>query len=154
MIKPGRIIVASLCALALLVGSAVSAMAQDAGGFPDIAGTWAGSYKVAFPHDHAVFHDQSVAISMELEVYRQEANLIWVVNRWRRDGQDDWIVEYGTGAFDLKDRSELIITERGPADHPHATVGLFSGAFDDETLYLTYSSFTNGVTFSVALERE
>jgi|GEM_PF-2149026 len=154
MMKLGRTIAASLCALAAVVGSAAFAMAQDSGGFPTIEGTWAGSYKVAFPHDHAVFHDQSVAISMELEVYRQEANLIWVVNRWRRDGQDEWIVEYGTGAFDLKDRSELIITERGPADHPHATVGLFSGAFDDGTLYLTYSSFANGVTFSVALERE
>lgn len=154
MTKPVRTIAASLCAFALLVVSAAFALAEEAGGFPDIEGTWAGSYEVAFPHDHAVFHDQSVAISMELEVYRQEANLIWVVNRWRRDGQEDWIVEYGTGAFDLKDRSELIITERGPADHPHATVGLFSGAFDDETLYLTYSSFTNGVTFSVALERQ
>ena len=154
MEKPGRTVAASLCAFALLVVSAAFALAEDASGFPDIEGTWAGSYKVAFPHDHAVFHDQSVAISMELEVYRQEANLIWVVNRWRRDGQEEWIVEHGTGAFDLRDRSELIITERGPPDHPHATVGLFSGAFDDDTLYLTYSSFTNGVTFSVALERK
>ena len=154
MMKPGRIVVASLCALALLLGSAAFSVAQDDGGFPKIEGTWAGSYKVAFPHDHAVFHDQSVAISMELEVYRQEANLIWVVNRWRRDGQDDWIVEYGTGAFDLKDRSRLTITERGPAEHPHTTVGLFNGAFDEGTLYLTYSSFINGVTFSVALERK
>ena len=153
MMKLYRFTAAFLCVFALLFGSVVSVLGDDAARFPAIEGTWTGSYKVAFPRGHAAFHEQAVDISMELEVYRQEDNLIWLVNRWRSDGDDEWVVEYGTGAFDLKDRSELTIAETGPPPHPNATVGLFRGEFDDGKLYLTYSSLVGGVTFSVALER-
>ena len=125
-----------------------------AGNFPSVTGTWTGTYKVAFPAGHAQYPDQSVETSMELEIYKQESNLIWVINRWRRDPNAAWVIEYGTGSFDLDDRSDLIITEEGPAEAENVNTGMFTGELEDGDLHLTYSGPIDGITFSVKLSRQ
>ncbi len=125
-----------------------------ANSFQSIVGVWAGTYRVAFPANHPTFPDQSVETTMELEVYKQEENLIWVVNRWRRSDSDPWVVEYGTGSFDLDDRSDLVIAEEGPAPADWVNTGSFTGELEDGDLYLNYIGPGDGVTFSVRLVRQ
>lgn len=141
-----------LSALFFGVSFFVSAAAADS--FPDVKGIWAGSYKVAFPQGHATYSDLAVDTQMELEVYKQDGNLIWVINRWRRQGETDWISEYGTGSFDLEDREDLVIAERGPAPEEGVNTGGFIGEYEDEKLYLTYGGPGDGITFSVELSRK
>ncbi|WP_143534516.1 hypothetical protein [Roseovarius albus] len=136
--------------LAVIV-SASSALTDT---FPSVTGVWAGSYRVAFPADHPKYPDQSVETSMELDIYQQESNLIWVINRWRRDANEPWVVEYATGSFDLEDRSDLVITEKGPAENEHVNTGVFTGELEDGDLYLNYIGLGDGITFSVKLSRQ
>ncbi|MEM8582280.1 MAG: hypothetical protein AAGF50_13880, partial [Pseudomonadota bacterium] len=89
------------CAWAVIALWSLAVPAAQADQFPDIRGVWTGSYKVAFPAGHPTLADTAVDTVMELEVYKQDGNLIWIANRWRRTTSDAWIVEYGTGAFDL-----------------------------------------------------
>lgn len=141
-------------AMALLVlcgGMGASALADD---FPDITGKWVGTYKVAFPAGHATHANQALDTMMELDVYKQDGNLIWVTNKWRRVGTEDWITEYGTGSFDQEDPDELVISEEGPAPQEGVNVGSFIGEYDDGNLYLNYLGAGMGVSFSVELIRQ
>lgn len=122
--------------------------------FPDVTGVWAGTYKVAFPANHPTYPDQSVETAMELEVYKQDGNLIWVINRWRREENDPWISEVGTGSFDLDDRSDLVIAEQGPSKEAGVNTGSFIGEMEDGDMYLNYVGPGDGVTFSVRLIRQ
>ncbi|XWN32884.1 MAG: hypothetical protein ROR55_07305 [Devosia sp.] len=137
----------------LLGGIAITPVAADDSA-PSIEGTWVGTYKVAFPRSHPVYPDQAVDTSMEMEVYRQDDHLIWVENRWKRASEPDWVVEHGTGAFDLEDHSRLIITGAGPPPTETANTGFFMGEYDDGQLHLTYSGFSDGISFSVILDRK
>lgn len=134
------------------IGVTQSAFAKR---FPSVEGIWTGTYKVAFPARHPMYPDQSIETAMELEVYKQEDNLIWVINRWRRDESHPWVVEYGTGSFDLDDRSDLYIAEEAdPASEPWVNTGVFTGEYEDGDLYLNYLGQGDGVTFSVRLRRK
>ncbi|MEM8856546.1 MAG: hypothetical protein AAGD34_22840 [Pseudomonadota bacterium] len=145
---------APLAALAgILIGLNAGPVAADDSA-PSIEGVWVGTYNVAFPRHHPVYPDQSVETSMELEVYRQEDHLIWVENRWKHGADAEWIVEHGTGAFDLDDDDTLIITEAGPPPTETASNGFFVGEYDDGQLHLTYSGFEDGISFSVTLDRK
>lgn len=139
-----------LSAIFLALTSGSFALADQ---FRDIRGTWTGTYKVAYPHGHPTYPDRAVETRMELEVYNQQDNLIWVINRWKREDSDTWITEYGTGSFDLDDRSDLIIAEKGPAPDDSANTGSFFGELEDGKLYLNYTSPGHGITFSVELSR-
>ncbi len=146
--SPGKIIKIAL----MLVGMGV-ATSVSADNFPDIRGKWVGSYKVAFPAGHPTLADSAVDTVMELDVYKQEGNLIWITNKWRRADSETWITEYGTGSFDLDDRDELVISEEGPSEIEGVNTGTFIGEFDDGNLYLNYLGPEDGVSFSVALKR-
>ena len=141
-------------AIAVIVLSSISGHSVSANEFPDVRGTWSGTYKVAFPNGHPEFSNQSVATSMELDVYKQEGNLIWVINRWRRNNSDAWVVEYGTGSFDLDEPDELIIAEEKPSQEaPGINTGVFIGEYDKGILYLNYVGTDAGITFSVQLQK-
>ena len=138
----------------LIVAPLCTASVAMADNFPSVSGVWAGTYKIAFPSGHPTYSDRAVDASMELEVYRQEGNLIWIINRWRLSSSDPWISEYGTGSFSFDDRSDLVIGLKGPPPEEWAGVGNFTGEFDDGRLYLTYAGQGDGSTFSVELRRK
>lgn len=150
MIKPLFTSLA-LTFLVLTVGLGATTFADD---FPDIRGKWAGTYKVAFPAGHATHANKALDTMMVLDVYKQEGNLIWVTNKWRRAGTESWITEYGTGSFDMEDPDELVISEEGPAPQEGVNTGGFIGEYDDGNLYLNYFGPGMGVSFSVELKRE
>jgi len=141
-------------ALALLLLTASLTTTTLADDFPDITGKWAGTYKVAFPAGHATHANAALETMMVLDVYKQEDNLIWVTNRWRRVGSESWITENGTGSFDLEDPDELVISEEGPAPQEGVNTGSFIGEFDDGNLYLNYMGPGDGISFSVELKRQ
>lgn len=142
----------SLAFTLLILGASLGGPAQ-ADDFPDIRGKWIGSYKVAFPAGHSTFANTALDTVMELDVYKQEGNLFWVTNKWRRAEADSWITEYGTGSFDLEDPDELVISEEGPAPETGVNTGSFIGEYDDGNLYLNYLGPGDGVSFAVELTR-
>lgn len=151
-------IVARAVALScILVSPGVSAHAQQSGDpsadFPDIVGLWEGEYAVAFARSHPEYPDDLAIVEMQLDVYRQEDNLIWAFNRWRPVGTAAWHVEETTGSFRLDDPSALIIAESGPVPVDWGTSGFLTGRAVDDALYLTYAGMASGTTFSVELER-
>lgn len=148
-----RLLPKTLIALALVLPLLMTTGAS-ADRFPSITGTWSGSYTVAFPRNHPQHPDQALPTQMELEVYRQEGHLVWAINRWRRDEASDWVVEYATGAFDLDDRDEFVLTEEGPAAEDWINTGFFLGELDDGKLYLNYVGQGDGISFSAELRRK
>jgi hypothetical protein len=128
--------------------------AQQSGTFPDVLGLWHGSYPVAYPRSNAHYPDQRVMSEMELEVYRQDANLIWAEIRWRVEGAEAWNVEECTGTFDLYTGTELALTENEPLPVDWATTGIYRGRYQDGKVYLTYHGIGGGISFSAALERQ
>ncbi len=150
--KSFRLLQKLIVGLTLLIPTLCVSVAT-ADDFHTVTGTWVGSYKTAFPRGHSQFPDQSVNTIMELEIYRQEDNLIWLVNRWRRGEDLPWVIEYGTGSFDLDDRDNLYISEAGPPPESWANTGTLIGEYDDGKLYLNYFGPGDGITFSVELRR-
>ncbi|MEM1369366.1 MAG: hypothetical protein AAGG02_15425 [Cyanobacteria bacterium P01_H01_bin.15] len=147
-------IIRTVSAIAPLAFCSTFGYAAFANTFPDVRGTWSGSYQVAFPNGHPDYPDQSVSTSMELEVYKQEGNLIWVINRWRRNNSDDWVIEYGTGTFDLDEQDELVIAEKEESPEiPGVNTGMFIGEYEKGALYLNYIGVDGGMTFSVELRK-
>lgn len=114
--------------LALSVSQGNPAQADD---FPNIKGKWKGSYKVAFPSGHSTHANSALDTVMELEVYKQEGNLIWVTNKWKRVEANNWITEYGTGSFDMEETDEFVISEEGPSPEAGVNTGSFIGEYDD-----------------------
>lgn len=136
-----------------LAGPLLFATGAHADRFPSVTGTWSGSYAVAFPRDHPHHPDQALVRQMELDVYKQEGNLFWATNRWRKDEESDWVVEYATGAFDLDERDEFVLTKHRPAAEDRTNPGFFLGELDDGKLYLNHAGQGNGISFSVELRR-
>lgn len=151
--KRARLLSNSLTAFAVAV-PLVFATSASADRFPSVTGTWSGSHSVAFPRNHPQYPDQSLAAQMELEIYKQENNLFWAINRWRPDEASDWVVEYATGAFDLEDRDEFTITVEGPAAEDWINTGFFLGELDDGKFYLNRVGIGDGISFSTALSRQ
>ena len=140
--------------LTLLAGPlAVPATAQEAP-FPQVVGTWTGSYPVAFPASNQKFPDQSAMMQMELEIYRQEDNLLWAYNRWKPVDDGAWHEEAMTGTFDLHQTTAVTFVESAEAPTKWASTGFFKGTVQDDTLFLTYHGIGSGATFSVALTHQ
>ena len=140
-------------ALAGVVGLSGSPASAQTGDFPDIVGIWTGVYEAAFAKSHSTYPDRSGTMEMELDVYQQEANLVWAHNRWRPAGAESWHVEEATGTFKLESPKEIVFTERAPIPVDWASNGFFTGSVVDGTLFLTYHGLGNGISFAVALER-
>ncbi|MEM9129198.1 MAG: hypothetical protein AAGA97_05700 [Pseudomonadota bacterium] len=145
-LKVGLSALAASCLLALPLWA-------QSGQFRDVTGVWEGGYKAAFAKNHPVYPDQSRETEVELDVYRQEDNLIWVVKRWRRDG-GEWNEEYGVGSFNLDDRDELVIVEESPPPQDWVNTGMLIGEYDDGELHLVYAGPGSGVSYGVSLRRK
>lgn len=89
-----------LLAAALLI--AAPAAAED-GGFPQILGTWTGTYLVAFAKSNPNQAKGLLPTEMELDLTKLDGNLITATNRWRRIGDTDWVVEEAMGTLQLDD---------------------------------------------------
>ncbi|MEM8729541.1 MAG: hypothetical protein AAGF79_06435 [Pseudomonadota bacterium] len=137
-------------ATALLIAAGSPALADT---FRDVTGTWEGTYKAAFSKSHPRYPDQMLDTEVELEIYRQEENLIWVEKRWRR-GTSEWVVEYGTGSFNLDERDELVIVEESPPPQDWINTGFLIGEYDDGELHLVYAGPGDGVSYAVSLKRK
>lgn len=140
-------------AAALSFSLAHGTLAQDSGRFPDITGTWEGSKTTAFAKTHPLFSDGTSTVAMEIEIYRQQNNLFWLTQRWRRDNQSEWNEEQAVGTFFLLEDDEFMITEIGPAPETGQS-GLFLGEMEDGRMYVTYAGIGSGVTFSAVLDRK
>lgn len=142
---------------ATLMAVGITAQAQettaDSDGFPDLVGIWEGEYAAAFARSNPEHPDDLTYIEMQLDVYRQENNLIWAFNRWREAGTAEWLVEETTGTFRLEDPTALVIAENAPMPVDWATSGYFNGRVVDDALYLTFIGIGTGTTFAVELDR-
>ena len=125
---------------------------QSAGIFPDMRGIWHGTYHAAFPKGHSHHGEERKWIEMELEIYKQEENLIWAENRWRIVGAKQWHREQTTGAFSLNDTSILTIVEIEDAPEIGST-GLFDCKLVHDQLFIMYKGIGNGITFSTVLKK-
>ncbi|MCR9088395.1 MAG: hypothetical protein NXH97_16825 [Rhodobacteraceae bacterium] len=88
---------------ALLLAAPAPAAADDGSGFPQVVGTWTGTYLVAFAKSNPNHDKGLLRTEMELEVTKLDGNLITATNRWRRIGDTDWVVEEAMGTFQLDD---------------------------------------------------
>ena len=104
----------SLATLALLA-VATATSADEGSGFPQIVGTWHGTYLVGFAKSNPN-HDAGKGLlktEMELEITKLDGNLITATNRWRRIGDTDWIVEEAMGTFSLDEPTRFVLVGRG-----------------------------------------
>ena len=138
--------------ITFLVGifSAPQLMAEE---IVDLSGTWKGSYHAAFPSNHSHHHESSVKIDMELDIYRQDGHLMWIENRWRPHGQENWNTEFGTGVLSDIETGTVYFVEINPSPDVGST-GVFEGKYVDGKLHLVYLGIGKGISFSVVLERK
>jgi len=134
------------------VATITSVYGQSADNAPDMRGIWYGQHFGAYPRGHSAYPDERKLTEMELEIYKQEDNLIWAENRWRFVGDNEWNREEATGTFSPYDNSTLTIVEGGDAPGVGST-GLFDGRLVDGRLYLVYKGIGSGITFATVLAK-
>lgn len=149
--------ISNLFSLAGAVFFAVSlttaSLAQDSGRSPIILGTWTGKANAAYVRTHSQYVDGTATVELELDVYKQQGNLFWIAQKWRREGQTDWNEAYSVGSFFAHDDDDFMITEMGPDSEGGAT-GFFMGEIDDGRMELTYLGTGSGVAFAAILDRQ
>ncbi len=142
---------ASLICLTVLFG--IIATAEAGEHYPDLTGIWStDDQKVAFARTHELFSDQMIDVEQEIEVYRQEGNLLWVEHRWRRDASAAWSVEYATGAFMPDSDDEFVLGEIGPPPLEGSATNTFFGKIEDGDMHLI--GIGNGLALSSVLQRK
>jgi len=139
--------------ISLLIVSALPLRADQEPRYPDMIGTWAGSYEVAFPKSHSRYPDGVDTFEIALEVYKQEANLIWATNRWRHVEASEWFEEETTGTFTRDEPNVLYLSEKAQAPADWASSGIFRTRVAGDHLYMTYISIGAGIAFSAILDR-
>ena len=149
-----RIPLKAVTILAALLIGIVSAHAAEPSPNPNIVGTWTGSYLVAFPKSHSRFPDRSIPAEMELEVYKQEDNLVWAINRWRHEGTTEWFEEMATGTYAPDEPNVLYLSESAPAPAEWAATGIMRIKVIGNSLYLTQTSAGSGVSYAAELTRK
>jgi hypothetical protein len=143
-------------AFGFLVATGMTAQAQTdstSGEFPDLVGIWEGEYAAAFARSNSEHPDDTAFIEMQLDVYRQDGNLFWAMNRWRQAGTAEWLVEETTGTFRLDDPTALVIAENAPTPVDWSASGYFDGRVVDDALFLAFIGIGTGTTFAVELDR-
>ncbi|SDW29115.1 hypothetical protein SAMN05444358_101425 [Ruegeria halocynthiae] len=138
-------------ALALALAAPVSA--NEGGGFPQIVGTWTGTYLVAFAKSNPNHDKGLLRTEMELEIVKLDGNLITATNRWRRIGDKDWIVEEAMGTFSLADPNSFVLAEAGISGDDVSS-GIFQGVYIDDVIMVTYAGPGTGVSFAAQLVRK
>ncbi|MEX0349148.1 MAG: hypothetical protein AB3N15_06945 [Paracoccaceae bacterium] len=141
--------IAAVLALAL----AAPATADEGGGFPQIVGTWTGTYLVAFAKSNPNHEKGLLRTEMELEITKLDGNLITATNRWRRIGETEWIVEEAMGTFSLDDPTRFVLAEAGISGEDVSS-GIFNGIYLDDVLMITYAGPGTGVAFAAQLVKK
>ncbi|WP_226688897.1 hypothetical protein [Ruegeria arenilitoris] len=137
-------------AAALALALAAPASAEDGSGFPQIVGTWHGTYLVAFAKSNPNHEKGLLQTEMELEVTKLDGNLITATNRWRRIGDKEWIVEEAMGTFSLDDPTRFVLAEAGISGDD-VSAGIFNGVYLDDVIMVTYAGPGTGVAFAAQL---
>lgn len=144
-----------LAAVAILVSIFITAIAGtvSAQEFPDVKGVWTGSYKSAFLKGGTVLDGEDHGAQMELDIFKQDTNLIWAKVRWRVKSYREWHEEHTTGTFDLLEPTKLNIVQLPQNDKLH-DAGFYEGHVKDGKMYLTFKGIGNGLSFAVMLARK
>ncbi len=140
-------------ALAIALTFTVPASADDGSGFPQIVGTWTGTYLVAFAKSNPNHEKGLLRTEMELEITKLDGNLITATNRWRRIGETDWIVEEAMGTFSLDDPTRFVLAEGGISGDD-VSAGIFNGVYLDDVIMVTYAGPGTGVAFAAQLVKK
>ena len=140
-------------AAALVLAIAAPANAEDGSGFPQIAGTWHGTYLVAFAKSNPNHDKGLLRTEMELEITKLDGNLITATNRWRRIGKTEWIVEEAMGTFSLDDPTRFVLAEAGTSGDDVSS-GIFNGVYVDDVIMVTYAGPGTGVAFAAQLVKK
>ncbi|MEM6462145.1 MAG: hypothetical protein AAF724_09540 [Pseudomonadota bacterium] len=139
--------------IVVVAGLAPATFAQDSGRSPNILGTWTGSATAAYVKSHPQFGDSTATVELELNVYKQQGNLIWMTQKWRREGQSDWNEADSIGSFFAHENDEFMIIEMATPPSSGAA-GFFMGEIDDGQMELTYTGTESGVAFNTVLNRQ
>ncbi|MCG7522726.1 hypothetical protein [Ruegeria sp. Ofav3-42] len=142
----------SLATLALLAVATPSS-ADDGSGFPQIVGTWHGTYLVAFAKSNPNHEKGLLKTEMELEITKLDGNLITATNRWRRIGDTEWIVEEAMGTFSLDEPTRFVLAEAGISGED-VSAGIFNGVYLDDVIMVTYAGPGTGVAFAAQLVKK
>ena len=137
--------------IALIFATTVSA--DDGSGFPQIVGTWHGTYLVAFAKSNPNHDKGLLRTEMELEITKLDGNLITATNRWRRIGETEWIVEEAMGTFSLDDPTRFVLAEAGISGDDVSS-GIFNGVYVDDVIMVTYAGPGTGVAFAAQLVKK
>ncbi|WP_170400758.1 hypothetical protein [Ruegeria arenilitoris] len=137
----------------LALSIAVPASAEDGSGFPQIVGTWHGTYLVGFAKSNPNHEKGLLKTEMELEITKLDGNLITATNRWRRIGDTDWIVEEAMGTFSLDDPTRFVLAEAGISGDD-VSAGIFNGVYLDDVIMVTYAGPATGVAFAAQLVKK
>jgi hypothetical protein len=137
----------------LALSLAAPASAEDGSGFPQIVGTWHGTYLVAFAKSNPNHEKGLLKTEMELEISKLDGNLITATNRWRRIGDKDWIVEEAMGTFSLDDPTRFVLAEAGISGED-VSAGIFNGVYLDDVIMVTYAGPGTGVAFAAQLVKK
>ena len=146
----GRLAAAALFALLLITTNTAAAAADE---FPDVVGVWTGSFNTAFSKPGKELGQIDHGAQMELNIVKQDKNLIWAKLRWRVKENREWHDERMTGTFDLLERTKLNIVEIA-ADNTFRGTGFYEGHVKDGKMYLTYKGIGKGISYAVALDRK
>ncbi|MEX0307530.1 MAG: hypothetical protein AB3N12_09105 [Ruegeria sp.] len=139
--------------VALVLALAAPASANEGSGFPQIVGTWTGTYLVAFAKSNPNHDKGLLRTEMELEIVKLDGNLITATNRWRRIGDKDWIVEEAMGTFSLADPNSFVLAEAGISGDDISS-GIFHGVYIDDVIMVTYAGPGTGVSFAAQLVKK
>ncbi len=137
----------------LALSIAAPASAEEGSGFPQIVGTWHGTYLVGFAKSNPNHAKGLLKTEMELEITKLDGNLITATNRWRRIGDTDWIVEEAMGTFSLDDPTRFVLAEAGISGDD-VSAGIFNGVYLDDVIMVTYAGTGAGVSFAAQLVKK
>ncbi len=137
-------------AAAIVLALSTPVSAEDGSGFPQIVGTWTGTYLVAFAKSNPNHEKGLLQTEMELEITKLDGNLITATNRWRRIGDKEWVVEEAMGTFSLDDPTRFVLAEAGISGDDVSS-GIFNGVYVDNVIMVTYAGPGTGVAFAAQL---
>lgn len=138
---------------ALVLVIAAPATAETGSGFPQIVGTWHGTYLVGFAKSNPNHEKGLLKTEMELVITKLDGNLITATNRWRRIGDTEWIVEEAMGTFSLDDPTRFVLAEAGISGED-VSAGIFHGVYLDDVIMVTYAGPGTGVSFAAQLVKK
>ncbi|KIC44073.1 hypothetical protein RA28_13870 [Ruegeria sp. ANG-S4] len=140
-------------AMTVTLAIAAPADANEGSGFPQIVGTWTGTYLVGFAKSNPNHAKGLLKTEMELEITKLDGNLITATNRWRRIGDTDWVVEEAMGTFSLDEPTRFVLAEAGISGDD-VSAGIFHGVYLDDVIMVTYAGPGTGVAFAAQLVKK